>query len=427
MYMPAKGVKERTMKTIQEKNRGIVTILSFALIPLTGFATDVYLPSLPSMASALHASNAAIQASLLIFLVSGGLTQLFVGSLLDSFGRYRLSTAALIIFSLASFVIALTQDIYVLYAMRAVHGITVAVIVVAKRAYFMDTFKGEQLKHYTSLFSIIWATAPIMAPFIGGYLQTAFGWQANFYFLGIFTLAILALDLIFGGESLKEFRRFEVRPILGVYGSMIKTKDYSLGLVIIALNYSMLMVNGMTSPFIIEHVYQHSPVVTGYSALLSGASLMLGGIISKSMLHRALDKKIPVAIGLQAIAAIAMIVVSNFYASNLYTLLAFVVLLHIGAGFIFNNLFAYSLGRFSSNAGIVSGFTGGGLFVITSFFSYGIVNILSIKTQTSLGFAYLVFVLLNVAAFILFQRARYAQVKEEVEMEVSAAVEEQVA
>ncbi|HEY4334427.1 MAG TPA: MFS transporter, partial [Puia sp.] len=179
------------------------TILAFALIPLTGLATDVYLPSLPAMAADLHVSSGTIQSTLLVFLVSAGLSQLFVGSVLDSFGRYRITMAALLLFSLASFTIANTHSIAVLFAMRAVHGITVAVIVVAKRAYFLDTFEGEKLKNYTSLFSIVWATAPIVAPFVGGYLQTAFGWHGSFYFLGFYTLASLALDGIFGGESLK--------------------------------------------------------------------------------------------------------------------------------------------------------------------------------------------------------------------------------
>ena len=34
---------------IKEKNQKIATILAFALIPLSGFATDIYIPSLPTM------------------------------------------------------------------------------------------------------------------------------------------------------------------------------------------------------------------------------------------------------------------------------------------------------------------------------------------------------------------------------------------
>ena len=395
------------MRLIKEKNQRIATILSFALIPLTGLATDVYLPSLPAMAADLGVSSGAIQNTLLVFLVSAGLSQLFVGSLLDSFGRFRISMAALLLFSLASFVIANTHSIYVLFAMRAVHGITVASIVVAKRAYFLDTFEGEKLKNYTSLFSIVWATAPIVAPFIGGYLQAAFGWHGSFYFLGIFTLLILALDLTFGGESLKQFSPFKPTAILHTYGSMLKTRDFGMALAIIGLSYSILMVYGMTSPFIIEHLYHQSPIITGYSSLLSGVALMTGGIISKSIIHKPLDRKIPVAMGLQTVMAIAMIAVSTLYLSNIYTLLIFVMLLNIGAGFIFNNLFSYALGRFHGHGGIVSGLTGGSLFVITSFFSYGSVHALNIKNQSTLAVAYLVFVLLSIIAFMLFQRYRY--------------------
>jgi MFS family permease len=395
------------MRLIKEKNRGIATILSFALIPLTGLATDVYLPSLPSMAADLQVSSGTIQSTLLVFLVSTGLSQLFVGSLLDSFGRYRLTIAALLLFSLASFTIANTHNIVVLFAMRAVHGVAVAIIVVAKRAYFLDTFEGEKLKNYTSLFSIVWATAPIVAPFVGGYLQTAFGWHGSFYFLGFYTLVVLALDLVFGGESLKTFSPFKPASILSTYGSMLRTKDYGMALIIMGLSYSLLMIYGMTSPFIIEHVYHYSPVITGYSSLLSGVALMTGGIISKSIIHRRLDRKIPVAMSLQAVAAIGMIIVSSVWISNIYTLLAFVMLLNVGAGFIFNSLFSYALGRFHGHGGIVSGLTGGSLFVITSFFSYGSVNALSIKAQSSLAVAYLVFVLLGIISFMLFQRYRY--------------------
>jgi DHA1 family bicyclomycin/chloramphenicol resistance-like MFS transporter len=61
------------------KNRSINTILAFALLPMTGFATDIYLPSLPSMASEMHVSVAAIQLSIVVFMVSAGVSQLFRG------------------------------------------------------------------------------------------------------------------------------------------------------------------------------------------------------------------------------------------------------------------------------------------------------------------------------------------------------------
>lgn len=391
------------MKTIQEKNLKASTILSFALIPLSGFATDIYIPSLPAMVDHFGINESAVQLTIALFMISGGLSQLFIGSLLDSFGRYRLSLAAILIFSISSFSIGFANSIEVVYLLRIVQGIMVSVIVVSKRAFFVDMYSGDKLKNYISLFSIIWATAPILAPFIGGYLQVWFGWQSNFFFLGILTLAIFLLELRYSGESLAVFKPFEAKAILSTYAGILKTRDYVLALVLIALAYTMVVVFGMVSPFVIEHVYHHSAVLSGYGSLLSGAALMAGGIISKSLINRPLIKKVTVALGIQVILALAM-AASTALGESAFTFIGFTLSIHIAGGFIFNNLFAYSLGRFSSNAGIVSGLTGGGLFTLGSVFSYSIVNITSIKSQQDLAVVFIGIIVAFSAAFALFAR-----------------------
>jgi MFS family permease len=123
----------------------------------------------------------------------------------------------LITFAIASLVIANTHNIYLIYLMRVIHGITVALIIVAKRAYFVDQFSGEKLKHYLSLFTIIWSTGPIVAPFVGGYLQSAFGWESNFYFLAGYAILIAILEYIFSGETLKHRTEFNIKKIVGIY------------------------------------------------------------------------------------------------------------------------------------------------------------------------------------------------------------------
>ncbi len=389
---------------LKDHHQGISTLLSFALIPLSGFATDIYIPSLPSMATDLHVSNAGVQLSLVIFMVSGGISQLFVGSILDSFGRYRIGIWSLGIFALVSFIIAMSHNIQLIYWMRILQGVTVALIVVGKRAYFVDVYSGSKLKHYTSLFSIIWATAPIIAPFVGGYLQSLFGWQSNFYFLGSMTLVILAFELIYGGETLRHFHPFKADSILKAYGEKLKTADFTLGLAIISLSYSMLVVYGLTSPFIIEHALHYSPVVTGYCSLLSGVALMCGGLISKSMIKRPMLPKVGVAIALQAVTAVIMIVEAGL-SSSLYSMMAFVLVVHLFSGFVFNNVFAYCLGRFTTNAGITSGLTGGTLFALTAILSYGLASIVHIQSQAMLGGAYLIFAGLLLFVFFIFYRS----------------------
>ena len=399
------------MKTIKEEHRRIVNILSFSLIPLAGFATDIYLPSLPSMTISLHASASQIQLSLLLFMASAGVSQLFVGSLLDSFGRYRLSNSALFIFSIASFLIGLFPDLHVLYLMRIVQGVAASFVLVARRAYFMDTYSGDQLKRYTSLFSIIWATAPIIAPFLGGYLQKAFGWQSSFYMLGILPLVILVLTIKYGGESAKDLQPLRVKPLLGVYSSLLTTKDFALALVILGLNYGMVLLFGMASPFIIEHQWHQTPVVTGCCALLSGVAMMAGGIISRSMLRIPLEKKLPIALGIQLTSGAFAIIISVSGLTNIYVMMSFVILQHGVAGFVFNNLFAYSLGRFSRNAGIVAGMTGGASYIISSFSSYGTASFFAVTNQTMLALGYLFLNLCVVITYSFFRKEEMATVQ----------------
>lgn len=269
---------------IKKKNEKIATILAFALIPLSGFATDIYIPSLPTMAGEMQVSSTQVQLTLSVFLISYGISQLFIGSVLDSFGRYKISLYALLIFAAASIVIAITHNIYLIYLMRVVHGITVGAIIVAKRAYFVDLFSGDKLKHYLSLFSIIWSTGPIIAPFIGGYLQAAFGWESNFYFLSGFAMVFAGLEFIFSGETLQHFTEFQLKKITGIYVEMIKTTSFTLGIVMLGLAYCMVMVYNMTGPFIIEHELNFTPVVAGYSSLVLGFAWMVGGLLEKQRL-----------------------------------------------------------------------------------------------------------------------------------------------
>jgi len=205
------------MRTINNPNNKASTILAFCLIPITGFALDIYIPSLPDMSAKLNASPAAIQFTIAIFLGAYGVGQLLIGGVVDSFGRYIPNLIGLAGFIIASLVIATSENLLLIYFMRAVQGVSSAAILVSKRAYFFDLFSGAKLKHYTSLFSVFWSAAPIIAPFIGGFLQTQFGWHANFYFLACLGGLFLLLEMILSGETIKTKTPFRIKIIGAAY------------------------------------------------------------------------------------------------------------------------------------------------------------------------------------------------------------------
>lgn len=391
------------MKYIKETNKGIGTILAFLLIPITGFALDIYIPSLPAMSSKLGATPAAVQLSISIFLAAYGIGQLLVGSFLDSYGRFIPNIIALAVFSAASFTIANTGSIQTIYVMRAIQGVMSAVVVVSKRAYFFDLFSGEKLKHYTSLFSVIWSSAPIVAPFAGGYLQTHFGWQSNFYFLGCFALVFLILELIFSGETIAVKAPFRLSVISNAYRSMLSTWDFTAGLLVLGLTYGVLMIYNMSSPFLIEKLMHYPATVTGNCSMISGLALLAGNLLSKALISRPFFKKILAAAVIQLILS-GCLMLLTLKIHNLYTLMAYVVLVHSAAGFLFNGMLSYCLTRFSQYGGMANGLTGGGFIISTSAFSFVLVKLININSQTWLGAAYSVFIII---VLILILRTKW--------------------
>jgi len=382
-----------------EARQRISTILAFAIVPMSGFATDIYIPSMPSMGSELKISSLQVQLTLTAFLISYGVAQLFIGAFLDTFGRYKFGLTALFVFAIASITIANTDNIYLIYVMRVIQGLTVATIVVAKRAYFVDVYKGEQLKSYLSIFTIIWSVGPIVAPFIGGYLQTSFGWHSNFYFLAGMAGVIGILEAIFTGETLASPVAFNVRRIAATYYEMITTLRFILGLVVLGLAYSMVMIYNLTGPFIIEHKLNLSPVIIGYCSLFLGFAWTIGGLIGKATVKKPFFSKLLLNLLLQLAFGIAMVLSVGFFGS-LFTILFFAFIIHASAGFTYNNYFTFNMSQFPKNAGISGGLIGGVVYVIVSLLTSGIVYILPAKDERNLSYSY--FLLIAVSVLVLF-------------------------
>lgn len=388
---------------LKEKNKFIATLLAFAVIPMSGLATDIYLPSMPSMALELQQPETKIQLTLTLFLISYGVTQIFAGSVVDSFGRYRVTLVSLGLFMVSFLVTALTKDIMVIYVMRVLQGVLAGFAVVAKRAFFVDVFEGEKRKHYLSVMTIVWSVGPIIAPFIGGYLQKLFGWQSNFYVLAIYSFLLLIFELLFSGETLKVRKPFVIEFVLKEYDILFRAKDFFYGMLMCGVSYAMVIFFNLCGAFIIEHEMGYSEVVAGYVSLILGLAWMAGGFLGKFLIEKDFMPKIRLANYTQLFLILLMIV-SSFYLNTIYSLVAFAFVMHITAGFIFNNYFAYCLGRFPNSAGVAGGLTGGVSYIITSAVSYSIVAILRPTMQFDVATGYLI---MGILGFFILSMTKF--------------------
>lgn len=380
------------LREATNQRKKLATILAFSSIPLSGFVTDIYLPSFPSMASDLAITEKEVQLTLTCYLLSYGISQLFVGSMLDSIGRYRPRLIALLFIALSSTLIAFTNDIFLICVLRVIQGIAISILVVATRAIFMDIYEEQQRVHYLSYFTVVWSCGPILAPFLGGYLDAIFSWHANFYFLSIYALVLFILDVLISGESIAEKKRFNLNQTLQVYKTMLSNQNFIMGIFILGMSYSIVMIFNIAGPFLIENTFNQNSIVIGYCTLLLGLSWMLGGIIGKKRMHLSFQQRTTHPIYVQLILVL-LLLGASYYIENLYLLMVGLFFIHICSGTLFNNFFTSTMLSFPNNSGTAGGLMGGLTYVITSLTSFVISSSGAINTQFQLTTRYTAMVL----------------------------------
>ncbi|MGE9292934.1 MAG: MFS transporter [Puniceicoccales bacterium] len=342
---------------------------TFLILPISGVLTDIYLPSFPAMAGNLGVTQASVQLTLTCFLFSYGICQLFVGSLLDRFGRRPLVLASLVTVILSSLVIAWSHSIAMICAMRILQGTATAFIVVAKRAYVVDVYDGEERKHYLSYYTIVWSCGPILAPFLGGYLEKAFHWQANFYFIAGFSLFAFFWELLIGGETVRQRKPLKPRAVARDYSTLLTHRDFMTGTIILGLSYGVVMIFNLSGPFVLEDQWHYSSVTIGYCTLGLGIAWMSGGILGKQLVKRDFNTKITLAVFAQ-IALVLGLMLASLRFDNLFLLVGCVFPTVVCSGFLFTNYFGHSMLLFPEHAGIAGGLAGGLLYLVTSLIGF---------------------------------------------------------
>jgi len=391
------------LKEASEQRIRLITIMAFVSIPLSGFVTDIYLPSFPSMAKELAVPEKDIQITLTSYLLSYGITQLFIGSILDSIGRYRPKLAALFLLIASSLLITFTHSVLLISLMRILQGIAVSVLVVSTRAIFVDLYNPDRAKHFLSYFTIAWSCGPILAPFLGGYLEKLFNWQSNFHFLALYAAILFLFEWFFSGESLPQKKKFNLSENLKLYKMMLKSKIFILGIMILGFSYSVVMIFNITGPFIIENTFHYNSVVIGYCTLILGFSWMIGGLIGKRRLSLPDEQRALKPVLLQFVLIIAM-VITSYFSESLLTMISFAFFIHICSGILFTSFFTASMLHFPKHAATAGGLMGGLVYVITSATSFIISVTGSVTFQKDLSWRYLIIGAFLLGIILIFNR-----------------------
>lgn len=187
-------MRDPSPKTPRSPMVSLVTVLLASLllpVSLTGASV-----AMPGVAADMHSSLAADQ-----WIVNGyDLTfagfMLACGAFADRFGRRRVFVLGTLVFALCSLVSALSGDVGLLDASRAVAGIGAAAMLTSGSAILAQVFEGPARARAFSLFGTTIGIGMAFGPFVAGSLSTAFGWRAVFLVPAIVGVVVLALAVL---------------------------------------------------------------------------------------------------------------------------------------------------------------------------------------------------------------------------------------
>ncbi|TAK71828.1 MAG: Bcr/CflA family efflux MFS transporter [Gammaproteobacteria bacterium] len=378
-----------------------ISIIIFILSVCSALFSDLYVSSLPIIASYFKCSINLSQGTVTCFLCGFALGQYIYGSLSDRYGRRKIIMIALLIASFSSIVCADSATIYTLLAGRFCQGIGVAACLSLPRAILRDIYSGEQMAKISSSVSASVELVITFAPAIGGYLTYYGGWRGNFYFLFVFAFLALCIVYCHLPETNKEFNveATNVQRIKKNYQRMLANRKFLGYAICSSVGYSLLMIYFSISPFILQNNLHFSVNEYGLILLLTSLMLVFGAFLSSYFVSR-FNINLVILAGVTCITLAGIFMLIGFFqfSINVYLIIIPSMLSIIGAGLLFSNCSAGALHEFADIAGTASSFYSGlqiaGAFIITYFISS-----IGLKSVLALAIIYLILGIISYLAY----------------------------
>ena len=350
------------MQIDKSKRTRFLTILTLGLLSAIGpFSIDMYLPSFKDIAVSMDTSISRVTLSLSSYFIGVSLGQLIYGPLLDRYGRKIPLYVGMFLYLGTSIYCTFITDVDSLIIARFFQALGGCAGMVSARALVRDIFPVEEnAKIFSSLMLVI-AVSPIIAPSLGSYISSAFGWEAIFFSLAIIALFILAAMYLWlpEGNSPNTELPLMPKPIMKEYLSVVKVPKFYTFAFTGALAASGLYSYIAGSPYLFMEVYGVSEKQYGWIFAIIAVGLIIASQINNLMLRRfSSERIIYITLICQVSTGVLLFVLSYLDLLNLYTTIALIWIYLATQGFVFPNTSALALSPFSINAGTASALMG---------------------------------------------------------------------
>jgi len=338
-----------------------VTVLLTFLVALGPISTDLYLPSLPSIARDFGSSTAQVQLTLSVFLAGFAAAQLIYGPLSDRFGRRTALLIGLLTYIAATLLCTFADSIEALILGRFLQALGGCVGPVVGRAVVRDVYGREEAARVLSYMALAMALAPALGPILGGYLEVWLGWRANFAALLCIAVIGLTGTLIVLPETNRWLDETATRPkrIAANFAALLRDPGYLGYLLLVATSYSGIFAFISGSSFVLIDTLGLTPDLYGLSFAAFVAGYMVGTFLSGRLSRRlGLDRLIQIGCLFACLGGTAAVALAVAGVLSVGAILWPLFVFMIGTGLILPNAFAGAIDPYPKMAGAASALLG---------------------------------------------------------------------
>ncbi|MER8707942.1 DHA2 family efflux MFS transporter permease subunit [Mesorhizobium sp. M1088] len=151
--------------------------------------------SLPQMGESFGVPAVAMSIGITVYMLTMAVFVPLSGWVADRFGACNIFLVAIALFTLASLVCGISQNLAEFVAARAVQGLGSALMTPVGRILVLRNAPKSELLNATALITWPALFAPVVGPVLGGFITTYLSWHWNFFInipLGVAGLALVA-------------------------------------------------------------------------------------------------------------------------------------------------------------------------------------------------------------------------------------------
>jgi len=263
------------------------SLIGAFLVALGPISMALYTPAMPQLVKAFGTTDSAIKLSLSLYFAGYALAQLVSGTVSDALGRRKTTMIFMGIYLIGSVLAAFAPSVNILLIGRLIQGIGSSVGMTVSRALVRDQFTGHTAAKIMNMIAIMLAIGPAIAPTIGGFSLTLFGWQSVFFLMvGFAIIACLVAYFLMVETIDSDLGRLQPGPVISAYKELLSDNRFVSAIFVVGGAVGALYTQATILPFVLIDKVGLTPTQFGVGMLMQSGFFLTGSLVVQQLLKR---------------------------------------------------------------------------------------------------------------------------------------------